>query len=134
MGKLSCITNAKLKILHLFMYEIVDGELAIVYGDTAIHIFERGDFSRAAYTYMIDWVQKNTSPNDDPDDTWARAEKAWDALSPETQGLLFTIALKEQQQARDIRDGLLATLHGYQGLKKIKDLFADAIQACFNQV
>jgi hypothetical protein len=35
---------------------------------------------------------------------------------------------KEEECAEDLRIGLLATLAEYQGLKNIKELFADAIK------
>lgn len=82
---------------------------------------------------MIRWIQDKKSPDDDPGTMWLEAEKAWDALSPEIQGMLVSIANKEKQQASDIRDGLLATLHGYQGLKTIKDAYAECISGCFSQ-
>lgn len=113
-------------------FTIIDNELCIIEDGTVYHVFERNIFSRAAYTYMINWIQKNKTPDDDIDKMWKEAEEAWDKLSPETQGLLVTIANKEKQQAQDIRDGLLATLHGYHGLKIIKDAFAESIQSCFN--
>lgn len=107
------------------MYAIVDGELAIV-----THVFERDSLSHAAYNYMIAWVQKNTDPEDDPEVSWKRAEEAWDALSPELQATLWQITRQEKQNAEDIREGLLATLHGYQGFTKVKEAFADAIRSC----
>ena len=115
-------------------FDMFDGELVLVRGENIVHVFERDTFSRAAYDYMIDWVQRNTSPTDDPGTTWTRAEAAWDALSPEFQATLIQIANREKQNAQDIRDGLLATLHGYQGFSRVKDSFAHAIRLCFNQM
>jgi hypothetical protein len=83
---------------------------------------------------MIHWMQDNKSPMDDPGTTWIEAEEAWNSISPETKGLLLAIANKERQQAIDIRDGLLATLHGYQGVKRIKDAYVDCIRACCSQL
>jgi hypothetical protein len=115
-------------------FSIIDGELAILRDGEVEYVFERDSFSRAAYNYMINWIQDKKSPKDDPGTVWIEAEKAWDALSPETQAVLLTIANKERQQALDIRDGLLATLHGYQGVKCIKDAYADCIRTCFNML
>lgn len=117
---------------HLLNFTIIDNELAILRGGEVDYVFERDSLSRAAYQYMIRWIQDKKSPEDDPGTVWLEAEKAWDALSPEMQGTLMNIANKERQQAIDIRDGLLATLHGYQGVKSIKDAYADCIRTCFN--
>ena len=113
-------------------FSIIDGELAILRDGEVEYVFERDSFSKAAYDYMINWIQGKKSPEDDPGTAWLEAEKSWDALSPETQAMLMTIANKERQQALDIRDGLLATLHGYHGVKSIKDAYTDCIRACFN--
>lgn len=118
---------------HLSEFSTIDGELAILRDGQVEYVFERDSFSRAAYYYMIHWIQDKKSPDDDPGAAWFEAEKAWDALSPEMQGMILAIANKERQQALDIRDGLLATLHGYQGVKTIKDAYAECIRACFSQ-
>jgi hypothetical protein len=114
-------------------FTIIDGELAVLRDGGVEYVFERDSFSRAAYNYMIHWIQDKKSPEDDPVTAWIEAENAWDSLSPEIQGMLMAIANKEKQQAGDIRDGLLATLHGYQGVQTIKDAYADCIRMCFNQ-
>jgi hypothetical protein len=114
-------------------FTIIDGELTILCEGQIEYVFERDSLSRAAYNYMIQWIQDKKTPADDPGTVWIEAEKAWDALSPEMQATLMSIANKEKQQACDIRDGLLATLHGYQGIKSIKDAYADCIRMCFNQ-
>lgn len=114
-------------------FTIIDSELAIIRDGEVEYVFERDSFSRAAYNYMINWIQTRKSPKDDPGAAWLEAEKAWDALSPEIQATLMTIANKERQQACDIRDGLLATLHAYQGVKRVKDMYAECIRACFSQ-
>jgi hypothetical protein len=49
-------------------------------------------------------------------------------LTPEMQAHLMILSDKEVQNGRDIREGLLATLHGYQGFAKIKKLFEQAIR------
>ena len=111
-------------------FSIIDGELAVSRDGAVFHIFERENFSRAAYNYMINWIQKNKNPSDDVDAMWKEAEEAWDSLSPDMHGLLLTIAEKERQQNKDIHDGLLATLHSYQGVKHVKDSFVTAIRSC----
>jgi len=113
-------------------FTIIDGELTVLREGQIEYVFERDSLSRAAYNYMIQWIQDKKTPADDPGTAWLEAEKAWDALSPEMQATLMSIANKEKQQALDIRDGLLATLHGYQGVKSIKDAYADCIRTCFN--
>lgn len=115
-------------------FSVIDGELTILRDGEVDYVFERNSFSRAAYNYMIHWIQDNKSPKDDTGTAWLEAEKAWDALTPETKGLILAIASKERQQAIDIRDGLLATLHGYQGVKRIKDAYVDCIRMCCSQL
>jgi len=121
------------RFFYTMSFTIIDNELAILRDGQVEYVFERDSFSRAAYYYMIHWIQDRKTPDDDPGTVWLEAEKAWDALSPEMQAMLMTIANKEKQQALDIRDGLLATLHGYQGVKTIKDAYAECIRACFSQ-
>jgi len=118
----------------LMSFTIIDGELAILDNVGEVeYVFERDSLGRAAYNYMINWVQRKKSPGDDPGMAWLEAEKAWGSLEPNVKGTLLVIAHKETQQACDIRDGLLATLHEYQGLKIIKDSYADCIRTCFSQ-
>jgi len=116
-------------------FTMIDGELAIMRDSEVEYIFERdSSFSRAAYNYMIHWIQTKKSHKNDPGAAWLEAEKAWDSLSPEIHATLISIVNKEKQQARDIHDGLLATLHGYQGVKSIKDAYTDCIRMCFNML
>ena len=119
---------------HLLELTIMDGELAILHDGEVDYVFERDSLSRAVYSYMIQWIQDTKSPIDDPGTMWLEAEQAWNALSPEIQGTLISLADKESQQARDIRDGLIATLHDYQGVKRVKDTYAECIRTCFNQL
>ena len=121
-------------VFYTMEFSVIDGELAILRDGEVDYVFERNSFSRAAYNYMIHWIQDNKSPKDDTGTAWLEAEKAWDALTPETKGLILAIASKERQQAIDIRDGLLATLHGYQGVKRIKDAYVDCIRMCCSQL
>lgn len=111
-------------------FTIVDDELAIVRGGIIFHVFEREDTNRAAYNYMINWIQKNKNPNDNVDEMWSEAENAWASVKPEVKGLLMAILEKERQQNKDIHDGLLATLHSYQGVDHVKKSFEDAIRSC----
>ena len=116
-------------------FDTLDNELVVVNDQgNVVYVFERGDLSRAAYEYMTHWVRENTSPDDPSEESWAHAESAWDSLTPEFQATLVAISRKEQQQAKDIRDGLLATLHGYQGVSNVKRVFADGIRECFNRL
>jgi len=119
---------------HLLELTIMDGELAILHDGEVDYVFERDSLSRAVYSYMIQWIQDTKSPIDDPGTMWLEAEQAWNALSPEIQGTLISLADKESQQARDIRDGLIATLHDYQGVKRVKDTYAECIRTCFSQL
>lgn len=107
--------------------EWIDGELTLAEG----HVFERGHLSRAAYRFMTSWIEKNFDPELSPDENWDRAEEAWDDLSPELQAHLFILSNKEVQCGDDIRQGLLATLASYQGVRAIKELFETAIR-CVN--
>jgi len=122
------------RFFYTMSFTIMDGELAILRDGEVEYVFERDSLNRAAYQYMIHWIQDSKSPDDDPGTSWLEAEKAWNALSPEMQGMLIIITNKEKQQARDIRDGLLATLHGYQGVKRVKDTYAECIRMCFSQL
>jgi superfamily II RNA helicase len=115
-------------LYNLYM-EFIDGELAM-YDENGhvIHIFERGNLSRATYKYMTKKIQDNFDSKLTPEENWANAEKAWDNLSPELQAQLFILSHSEEQNFEDIRKGLLATLADYQGFKCIKDIFANAIK------
>ena len=92
------------------------------------HVFERARHSRAAYKYMCSRIEENHLPELTPEQNWQKALEAWELLTPEMQGHLMVLSDKEVQNGRDIREGLLATLHGYQGFAKIKKLFEQAIR------
>jgi len=112
--------------------EWIDDELCIVKSGEVTHVFERTPpLSRTAYKHMCAWVISNFDSkfNESPETLWAEAGEAWNSLTPETQGLLFALQAREEQMVKDIRLGLLATLAGYQGLKTIKDKFAEAIRS-----
>ena len=112
-------------------FTIIDDELGVIRDGSVYHVFERENLGRAAYNYMINWIQTNKDPvGDDVDVMWSEAEVVWKSLSPEVYGLLMSIAEKEHQQNKDIHDGLLATLQSYQGVKHVKDAFANAIRSC----
>jgi hypothetical protein len=108
---------------------IIDGTLHLLEGDEVIHVFENSR-PRAAYKHMCDWASSNFASkfSGDPETFWAEAERSWTCLSPEVQGLLLTLQVKEEQMVKDIRLGLLATLASYQGTKTVKERFAKAIR------
>ena len=108
--------------------ELIDGTLHLLgENDEVLHVFERAHLSKAAYKHMCVWAIANF--NGDPETLWTEAENSWNDLTPETQGLLLALQDREEQMIRDIRTGLLATLSDYQGIKSIKDRFAEAIRS-----
>jgi len=112
--------------------ELIDGTLHLLgENDEVLHVFERarGTLGPAAYRHMCDWAIANFTSELKPEELWERAENSWNDLTPETQGLLIALQAKEEQMVKDIREGLLATLSGYQGIKSIKDRFAEAIRS-----
>ena len=114
--------------------ELIDGTLHLLgENDEVLHVFERarGTLGPAAYKHMCVWLLSNFNSKfvQDPLELWTEAEKSWVALAPETQGLLIALQDREEQMIRDIRTGLLATLSSYQGIKSIKDRFAEAIRS-----
>jgi hypothetical protein len=110
--------------------EMIEGTLHLLEGDEIIHVFEKDDgISKAAYKHMCSWAIAQFKNEIDPDKLWAEAKLSWTSLSPETQGLLISFQDREEQMIKDIRVGLLATLAGYQGVKSVKDRFAEAIRS-----
>ena len=108
--------------------ELIDGTLHLLgENDEILHVFERPPLSKAAYKHMCDYAIANF--NGDPETLWTEAENSWNDLTPETQGLLIALQDREEQMIKDIRTGLLATLSDYQGIKAIKDRFAEAIRS-----
>lgn len=103
-------------------------ELAVVDGTdgTVCHVFERGDEGRAVYNYMTRWIEKNWSG--DFSGMWERAKEAWDQVSTENKMYLWSIETKNEQNFKDIKEGLLATLHGYQGGAEVKNMFEEALK------
>ena len=112
--------------------EWIDDELCLVNSGEITHVFERSPtVPRAAYKHMCAWVLTNFESkfNGSHETLWAEAGESWASLTPETQGILFALQAREEQMVKDIRIGLLATLAGYQGLKSVKDKFAEAIRS-----
>jgi hypothetical protein len=111
--------------------EWIDSELSILRDEEIIHVFERGNEPRAAHKHMCAWVITNFNSKfkGDPEALWSEAKTSWDSMTPETQGFLVGLQKQEDQMVKDIRIGLLATLAGYQGVKSVKDKFAEAIRS-----
>jgi hypothetical protein len=76
---------------------------------------------------MTGWVQSNFDPKLDPFELWQRAGKAWEALTPDHKIAIWSMCQEDTQSARDICEGLLATLDSYQGTKSVKNAFREAI-------
>ena len=108
--------------------EVIDGSLHVLENDEVIHEFERGPLSRAAYKHMCAWMQTNFDPKLNIHEQWIHARIAWDSLSLSNQTAVWSIVNYETQSAKDISEGLLATLHGYQGCANVKEEFKKAIQ------
>jgi hypothetical protein len=109
--------------------EWIDGELCLVKDEEIVHTFERGKLPRATYKHMAAWTQKNFDSEIGPHELWARAARAWEVLDEQHKIIIWSLAEQEAQNARDISDGLLATLAGYQGLAAVKSSYADAIKS-----
>lgn len=120
--------------------ETIENELHLLCDGEIIHVFERGrgtlgpdgkakpPLSRAAYKHMCAWVITNFNPKLSADELWVQAEKAWDSMTPEHQMTIWAMTIQEEQNAKDISQGLLATLNGYQCLSTVKTAFSDAIK------
>ena len=116
------------------MLEFIDGDLCLLDEDGEVtYVFERGDLSRAAYNHMTGWTQANFNENLSPEENWAKADRAWEALTSEHKMLLWSMSVQESQNSRDICHGLLATLSSYQGMSSVKNAFRDAINAVTEQ-
>lgn len=111
---------------------MIDDELHLI-NDTGdiIHVFERGDLSRAAYKHMCAWVITNFNSKfkGDPEELWTEAETQWDGLTPEQQMYLWNIYHKEAQNAKDVTQGLLASLSEYQCVSSVRTAFIEAIKS-----
>lgn len=117
------------------MLEYVDGELCLLddHSREIIHVFERDNLSRAAYKHMCAWVITNFNSKLSADELWEQAEKVWDNMTPEHQMTIWAITIQEEQNAKDISQGLLATLNGYQCISSVKTVFSDAIKRVRDQ-
>jgi hypothetical protein len=112
----------------------VDCELCILDENCEIiHVFERGNLSRGAYKHMCACARQLWNEGTPPDVLWSKAEAAWEALTPEHQMLVWSMSVQEQQNAKDICTGLLATLMNYQGLSTVKTAFHVAIKGVLEQ-
>lgn len=58
-----------------------------------------------------------------------QAEAQWEGLEFVIKATLISIQSQEEQNTKDIRLGLLATLAEYRGLPHIKKLFEEAIRS-----
>ena len=101
----------------------------MVKDEEIVHTFERGKLHRATYKHMAAWTQKNFDSEIGPQELWARAARVWEALDQQHKIIIWSLAEQEVQNARDISDGLLATLAGYHGLAAVKSAYADAIKS-----
>ena len=125
--------------------ETIENELHIICDGEIIHVFERGrgtlgpdgeakpPLSRAAYKHMCAWVITNFKSKLSAEELWVQAEKSWDSLTQEQQMIIWAVIIQEEQNAKDISQGLLATLNGYQCLSSVKTAFSDAIKRVLEQ-
>jgi len=90
------------------------------------HVFERGDEPRHSYKYMASWIEKNWSG--DFIGAWDRAKQVWSNVDVQNQMALWSIDQQKEQNFKDIREGLLATLKEYQGTPEVKRLFEEALK------
>lgn len=124
----------------------IDDELVVIDSEGFIsHVFERiPSISRPAYKHMAGWMEINfeswaqkaqlgEAPQLDPSELWRLAGEAWEALTPDHKMVIWSMCQQETQNARDICDGLLATLGSYQGVKSVKSAFQDAILSARDQ-
>jgi ATP sulfurylase len=75
---------------------------------------------------MTSWVEKNWKG--DFTGMWDQAQKVWSNVDVQNQMALWSIDQQKEQNFKDIREGLLATLKGYQGTPEVKRIFEDAIK------
>jgi hypothetical protein len=75
---------------------------------------------RAEQLYIQDKQKRGSTPEE--------AQKMWTELEPVFKINFINICIQEEQNLEDIKVGLLATLHEYQGLKHIKQMFEKAIK------
>jgi hypothetical protein len=111
----------------MHQFTTIGDELGIIHDGTVVYVFERDTTGRTAYEYMIRWIQDHASPGDDPGTTWARAETAWNALSPEIQAFLINMSRQEEAHAHAIYNLLYETLRSYPCSQRIKNVFVSAL-------
>ena len=124
----------------------IDDELVIIDHEGCIsHVFERTpSISRPAYKHMTGWIESNfeswarkaqlgEAQQLDPSELWRQAGEVWEALIPEHKAVIWSMCQQESQNARDICEGLLATLGSYQGVKAVKGAFREALLTARDQ-
>lgn len=106
----------------------IDSELAVIdeSDGSVCHVFERGAETRYSYKYMASWIEKNWSG--DFSGIWERAKSVWSNVDIQNQMALWSIDQQKEQNFKDIREGLLATLKEYQGCSEIKRIFENALK------
>lgn len=106
----------------------IDSELAVIdeSDGSVCHVFERESEPRHSYKYMTSWVEKNWTG--DFTGMWDQAQKVWSNVDVQNQMALWAIDQQKEQNFKDIREGLLATLKGYQGTGEVKRIFEEAIK------
>ena len=106
----------------------MDQELVVIdeSDGSVCHVFERGAEPRYAYKYMASWVEKNWTG--DFTGMWDRAKTAWDGVEVAHRTFLWSVDQQKEQNFKDIREGLLATLKEYQGSRDVKGLFEEALK------
>jgi hypothetical protein len=103
-------------------------ELAVIdeSDGSVCHVFERDGETRHAYKYMTSWVSKNWTG--DFTGLWDQARKVWSNVDVQNQMALWSIDQQQEQNFKDIRTGLLATLKEYQGSADVKRIFEEALK------
>ena len=110
----------------------IDGDLCVVENEEVTHVFERGDLPREAYKHMCSWVHTNFKLKLNIHELWEKAKESWENLSEQNKIYVWGICQQEEQNARDIRDGLLANLKEYQGYNSVKNAYEEAIKKVFD--
>jgi len=106
----------------------MDRELVVVdeSDESVCHVFERADEPHYIYKYMTYWIEKNWTG--DFTGMWDRAKKAWNEVEVAHRMFLWSVDQQKEQNFKDIREGLLATLKEYQGSRDVKELFEEALK------
>ena len=106
---------------------MIDGVLYLIRDGDIVHEFEKGKLTTGAYKHMTSWAIQNYT-DQPPEELWRQAENAWESLSLQNKTAIWSIVIAESQNSKDICDGLLATLNGYQGFSNVKQAFSQAIK------